>query len=97
MNVNVRNKRKVHSLLTALDELNYSPYMPPQAETRIHGIVQRGKRRRDGQHIEEVKLTFTNIEQYKPGRRAAHDIISNTPGVARYAKVSFCYNYICVS
>ena len=61
--INVRNKRKVHSLLTALDELNYAPYMPPQAETRIHGIIQRGKRRRDGQHIEEVKLTLTKIEQ----------------------------------
>ena len=48
MYVNVRNKRKVHSLLTALDELN----MPPQAETQIHGIIQRGKRRKDGEHIE---------------------------------------------
>ena len=64
--VNVRNKGKVHSLLTALDELNYAPYMPPQAETRIHGIIQRRKRRRDGEHIEEVKLTLTNIEQCKP-------------------------------
>ena len=66
MYVNVRNKRKVHSLLSALHELNYALYMPPQAETLIHGIVQGGKRRRDSEHIEEAKLTFTNIEQCKP-------------------------------
>ena len=93
MNVNIRNRRKVHSLLTALDELNYAPYMPPQAETRIHDIIQRGKRRRDGQHIEEVKLTLTKIEQCKPFAV----IILYSYAIHACTQISECFNFITIT
>ena len=43
-----RFMRKVQSLDTALDILNYAPYLPPQAEKTITGMLRRVKRRKTG-------------------------------------------------
>ena len=82
----ITKKRKVNSLSAALDAENYAPYEPPRREERIHGIIHDGKRKRDGTKIKEEKITFSNIE---PKRKDSQAVVSNTPGVALYAKVSF--------
>ena len=85
-NESITKKRKVNSLSAALDAENYAPYLPPQTEERIHGIIHDGKRKRDGTKIKEEKITFSNIE---PKRKDSQAVVSNIPGVALYAKVSF--------
>ena len=35
-----RSKRRVHSLDAALNILNYAPYIPPQAEKTITGVLR---------------------------------------------------------
>ena len=92
-----RSKRRVHSLETALDILNYAPYIPPQAEKTISGVLGRGKRRRTGEVIKEERIFFSNIE---PVRCNNDNTLSNTPGVAAFAKVRYIrancimYSYI---
>ena len=79
-----RNKRRVHSLDSSLDILNYAPYLPPQAEKTITGVLRRGKRRRTGEVIREERIFFSNME---PVRSNNDNTLSNTPGVAAFAKV----------
>ena len=77
---------KVQSLDTALDILNYAPYLPPQAEKTITGLLRRGKRRKPGEPIREERIYFSNIV---PVRSDNGNTLSNTPGVAGFAKVRF--------
>ena len=78
----------MQSLDTALDILNYDPYLPPQAEKTITGVLQRGKRRKTGEPIREERIYFSHIE---PVRSDNENTLSNTPGVARFAKVRFSF------
>ena len=81
-----RGKRRVQSLDAALDILNYAPYIPPQAEETITGVLRRGKRRRTGEVLREETIKFSNME---PVRGNNETTLSNIPGVAGFAKVRF--------
>ena len=81
-----RSKRRVSTLQTVNNVLNYAPYMPPQEEKRIRGIIQRAKRTRNGEEIAGREIVFTNIE---PIRTDTEPTMMNSPGVALNARVSF--------
>ena len=73
-------QRLVHSIDSALDEINYDAFELPFEERTITGTLPDENNSKN-----KVPITFSNRKPNLAGRQRSSDVIRNRPGLAPYA------------